>query len=335
MRALAIGDTFIPAEVMDKGLEGLRALGHEVVVRHWAHADLAGLQADNLIVEQQGANAIKLPENLTADIENYDMLIVQFAPVGAELIRRAKKLRYIGVLRAGTENVDAAAAKAAGAEIIPTPGRNARAVAEFTVGMILAEIRNLARGHAALKANRFRKDFANSACIPELLDKKVGLIGLGHIGGLVAKFLSAFDCRILVYDPYLNQVPAGMTKVATLNELLAEADIVSMHMRLTDQTRHMIGAAELALMKPGAYLINTARSGLIDEKALVKALQEKRIMGAAIDVFENEPLPADDPIVQLDNITITPHMAGSTQDAFKNTPKLFCDRFINSKLHGG
>lgn len=332
MRVLAIGDTFIPAEAVEKGLEGLRKLGHEVVVRHWRHAGLPELQADNLIVEQRGANAVALPPELVADVDRYDMLVVQFAPVGAEVIKRGSKLKYIGVLRAGTENVDAAAAKAAGIEIIPTPGRNARAVAEFTVGMILSEIRNIARAHAAMKGNKFRKDFPNSTCIPELLDKKVGLIGLGHIGSLVAKFLGSFDCDILVYDPYLDKAPAGVAKVDSLDELLERSDIVSMHMRLTDQTRHMIGAAQLARMKPSAYLVNTARSGLVDEKALVEALQAKRIMGAAIDVFENEPLPVDDPIVRLDNITLTPHMAGTTYDAFMNTPKLFCDRFIKSRL---
>ncbi len=332
MRVLAIGDKFIPAVVMEPGFAALRDLGHEVVVREWFHPDIKSLQADNLIVEQQGANAIPLPAELVEDIAEYDMLVVQFAPVGKDLIAKAKKLKYIGVLRAGTENVDHDAAKAAGIEVIATPGRNARAVAEFTVGMILSEIRNISRANAAMKQGIFRKDFPNSACIPEMLGKKVGLIGLGHIGILVAKFLSSFDCQIIVFDPYLDKAPEGIIKVDTLDQLLAESDIVSMHMRLTDKTKHMIGAREIALMKPTAYLINTARSGLIDENAMVKALQEKKIMGAAIDVFENEPLPADSPIPALDNITITTHMAGSTRDAFGNTPGLFCQRFIASHL---
>lgn len=332
MRVLAIGDAFIPAEMMRPGFAALEKLGHEVVVRQWRHPDIKALQADNLIIEQRGPEAVGLPPDLTADIGEYELLVVQFAPVAKDVVARGKKLRQIGVLRAGTENVDAAAARSAGIEIIATPGRNARAVAEFTVGMILAETRNIARGHAALKAGNFRKSFPNSDRIPELYRKKVGLIGLGHIGGLVAEFLRGFSCDILVFDPYLDKAPAGVRKVDDLAELLAEADIVSMHMRLTDETRHMIGAAELALMKPSAYLVNTARSGLIDEKALAAALENKQIMGAALDVFDNEPIPEGDPLLRLDNLTLSPHMAGSTYDAFSNTPALFCERYIKTRL---
>lgn len=327
MRVLAIADKFIPADMMKAGFAALERLGHEVVVREWFHPDVKALQADNLAVEQRGADAVELPAGLADDIGGYDMLVVQFAPVGGRLIARAGRLKWIGVLRAGTENVDAAAAAAAGIEVVPTPGRNARAVAEFTVGMILAETRNIARAHAAMKHNRFRKDFPNADAIPEMSGKEVGLIGLGHIGGMVARLLSSFDCRLLVYDPFLKEAPAG-----DLDSLLSRADVVSIHMRLTGDTRHMIGERELGLMKPTAYLINTARSGLVDENALVEALRAKAIMGAAIDVFEKEPLPAGHPFLGLDNITLTPHLAGSTRDAFANTPGLFCERFINDRL---
>ena len=333
MRILAIGDKFIPAPVMEAGFAALRDLGHAVTVREWPHADIKALQTDNLLVEQRGANALKLPDDLVRDIADYDMLVVQFAPVGKELIARADKLKYVGVLRAGLENVDLAAAAAKHIEIIPTAGRNARAVAEFTVGLILAEIKNIARSHASMKQNHFRKDYVNTGQVPELLDKTVGLIGLGHIGGLVARFLEPFGCRILVHDPYLTDFPAGVEKAGTLDDLLAASDIVSIHMRLTDDTRHMIGPEQFAKMKPTAYFVNSARSGLVDEAALVRALENRIIMGAALDVFDSEPLPDGHPFLTLDNVTLTPHMAGTTRDAFANSPKLFCERFIKSHLH--
>ncbi|MCD8139604.1 MAG: hypothetical protein LUE17_07485 [Planctomycetaceae bacterium] len=253
--------------------------------------------------------------------------------MGARLLERAEKLRAVGVLRAGLENVDLAAAAARDIEVIPTPGRNARAVAEFTVGLILAEIKNIARGHDAMKDGVFRKNYVNTGMVPELFGKTVGLIGLGHIGGLVARFLEPFGCRLMVYDPYLADFPAGLERSATLDDLLAASDIVTIHMRLTDATKHMLGPAQFARMKRGAYFVNTARSGLVDETALVQALQNGTLMGAALDVFDQEPLPDSHPFLTLDNVTLAPHMAGTTRDAFTNSPRLFCERFIASHLH--
>ena len=141
------------------------------------------------------------------------------------------------------------------------------------------------------------------------------------MGQLVAHYLQAFGSRILAYDPYFHGDPAPATLV-DLPTLLRQSDVVSIHARLTEESDHLIGREELALMKPTAVLVNTARSGLVDEQALVQALSRRRIMGAAIDVFRSEPLAPDHPLVQLDNVTITPHLAGSTIDAFRNTPKL-------------
>lgn len=332
MRILALSDLFITKEMMENGFKVFRDLGHEVEIREWKHPDLKALQHDNLLVEQKGADAVELPAGLVDDIGEFDMIVVQFAPLGKEVIARADKAKYIGVLRAGTENISAPAAAAKNVEIIPTPGRNARAVAEFTVGMMLSETRNIARAHAAMKEARFRKDFPNSAAIPEIGGKTVGLIGYGNIGSLVGHFLSAFDCKLLVFDPYLASSPEGVEKVDSLDRLLAEADIVSMHMRLTDDTKHMIAMPQFKQMKKSAYFINTARSGLVNQNDLTKALADGIIMGAAIDVFDKEPVPADDPILQLDNLTLAPHMAGSTIDAFSNSPKLFAERFIKSHL---
>ena len=196
-----------------------------------------------------------------------------------------------------------------------------------SLGLMLAEIRNLARSHAGLRAGQWLRDFPNSAEIPELCGKTVGLVGYGAVGQLVAHYLEAFGSQIVACDPYFQGDPAP-AQLVTLDELLCRADVVSLHARLTPESEHLIGARELALMKRSAVLVNTARSGLVDEAALIDALQSRTIMGAAIDVFDHEPLAADHPLLKLDNVTVTPHLAGSTIDAFRNSPRLTADHLI-------
>ena len=322
MKILAIGDAFIPAEFMEEGFAGLRKDGFDVLVRQWTHENIEALQRDNLLIEQHGPAAIELPAGLFEDIAEYELVIVQFAPITRQILERAERLRLIGVLRGGTENIDIEAATQRGIAVANTPGRNARAVAEFTVGLIFAEIRNIARSHAALKKAIWRKEFPNSTEIPELFGKTAGLIGLGSVGHLVAGFLAAFGCRIIAYDPYVKLARPGIN-LLPLAEVLQQADIVSMHARYTEETHHLISAREINLMKPTAILVNTARSGLVDQEALAEALQQKTIRGAALDVFDVEPLPEKHAFLSLDNLTITPHLAGSTRDAFLNSPKMF------------
>ena len=332
MRVLAVGDHFIPGALMENGLSSLRQAGLSVEVREWKHENLDELQRDNLLIEQQGPEAVSLPENLFAGVEDYDIIIVQFTPLKQQVIEQARKLKLIGVLRGGVENIDVPYATKKCVAVANTPGRNARAVAEFTIGLIFAEVRNIARSHAALKAAHWRKDFLNSEEIPELWGKTVGLIGLGAVGMLVSRYLQAFGCKIIAYDPYVQQ-EQGIVFLG-LEEVLRQADIVSVHARYTKETHHLISAKEIAMMKPSAILVNTARSGLVDQDSLVKALQGHRIRGAALDVFDVEPIMDEDEILKLDNITITSHLAGSTRDAFINSPLLFSS-MLQKALSGG
>ncbi|RLM16009.1 oxidoreductase [Brenneria goodwinii] len=333
MKCLAIADLFINKATMNFGLQKLRDNGIDVIVREWKHDSLEKLQVDNLQVEQQGAEAVQLPAALLEGIEDIDVIITQFAPVNISVMEKAKKLKYVGVLRGGIENINTDYACQKGIVVLNTPGRNARSVAEFTVGMMLAETRNIARAHDALKDKHWRKDFPNQECIPELGGKTIGLIGFGHIAQLVAKFLSAFDVNIIFFDKYVDHHDR-YKKITDLDELVKNADIISFHARLTEETQNLINAHHFRLMKKNAVIINTARSGLINEQDLLQALQEKRIMGAAIDTFDYEPLQDDSAFYALDNVTITPHMAGSTIDAFSNTPKLFSDILLG-KLDKG
>jgi D-3-phosphoglycerate dehydrogenase / 2-oxoglutarate reductase len=326
MKLLAISDTYIPAAFMEQGLAGLAPLGVEVEVRRWEHPTLVALQEANLAIEKGGPGAVPLPPEVAGSVADFEFLVVQFTPISREFIEAARRLKVIAVLRGGTENVDVPFATERGICVMNTPGRNARAVAECALGLILAEIRNLARSHAHLKSGDWRRSFPNSDAIPELNEKTVGLIGFGAVGKLMAGYLAALGSRVIAFDPYFRGDP-GQVKLMDLETLMRQSDVVSIHARLTEESYHLVGERELAWMKPSAILVNTARSGLVDEAALVRALAERRIMGAAIDVFDVEPLPPDHPLLKLDNVTITPHLAGSTVDAFRNSPKLFAAHF--------
>lgn len=324
MKCLAIADLFINKAMMDAGLNALRDKGIDVEVREWSHDSIEKLQEDNLRVEQEGAEAVTLPTALLEGADDVEILITQFAPVNTAVLDKLPKLKYIGVLRGGVENVNQQVALARGIEVMNTPGRNARSVAEFTVGMMLAEMRNIARSHDALRDKFWRKDSPNHQAIPELGGKVVGLVGLGHIAQLVAGFLSAFGTEIIFYDKYVSG-HQRYEKVDTLDELVTRADVVSLHARMTPETENLINAHHFGLMKSSAIIVNTARSGLINERDLIDALQTGKIMGAALDTFDDEPLPDDSAFYLLNNVTITPHIAGSTLDAFSNSPKLFAE----------
>jgi D-3-phosphoglycerate dehydrogenase len=328
MKLVAISDHYISHDIMRKGLASLEALGVEVEVRRWEHETLVELQEANLAVEQGGPDAVELPNELFTDLGDVEILVSQFTPIPSRMIEAATALKVIGVLRGGVENIAVDLATRRGVSVLNTPGRNARAVAECTLGLILTEVRNLARSHACLTRGEWRREFANGMAIPELNEKTVGLVGYGAIGRLVAHYLEAFGSRIIAFDPYCQGDPAP-AELVDLPTLMKQSDVVSLHARLSEETQHLIGAAELAMMKPTAVLVNTARSGLVDEKALVETLREKRIMGAALDVFDDEPLPPDSPMLELDNVTITPHLAGSTIDAFLNSPKMMAGHLAN------
>lgn len=328
MKIVGIGDLFIAAQYIEQGFAPLRAQGHTVAVADWPLEGFDALQAINLRVEQHGCEAVSPPDCAFALARDADVFITQFCPVTRALIDASPRLKAIGVLRAGMENVCVAYAQAKGIEVFHTPGRNAEAVSDFTVGLMLCEARNIARGHHGLKNGRWLREYPNSGHIPDLKGRTLGLIGCGAIGLLVARKLSGFAMRVLGYDPYADAAAceaAGIT-LTSLDALLSESDFVSLHARLTEANRGLIGADALAKMKPTAYLINTARAGLVDEEALHAALAGGGIAGAALDVFELEPPGPDHPLVALENVTVTPHMAGGSNDAFFNTPVLLRER---------
>lgn len=330
MKCLAIADLFINKSMMEKGLFTLKQKGIEIDIREWKHDNLEELQKDNINLEKNGSEAVKLPEYLLDNIEEYDLLITQFAPVGKEVIDRANNLKFIGVLRAGIENVNKKYAEEKGITVFNTMGRSNTSVSEFTVGLILSEIRNIARANENLKKGIWEKNFPNGVLAPEIKNSTVGIIGYGAIGKKVANLLRPFGGKIIFYDGYFEGNSPDIQ--VSLDELLKESDIVTMHYRLTPETKNMINKEQFDKMKSNAVVINCARSGLINEKDLIEALKNKKIAGAAVDVFDQEPLPEDHPYLQLNNITITPHIAGSTIGNFADSPSILAERMLKEYL---
>ena len=256
------------------------------------------------------------PEQVLEHLGAAPVLVTHLAPMSASVFEAAPALALLAVSRGGPVNVDMKAAAAHGVTVVNTPGRNASAVAEFTIGAIIAQTRNITRGHDALRRGEFRGDlYRADATGDELSDLTVGVIGYGNVGSRVVRLLRAFGGPILVCDPYVQLSPddaqAGVRHV-TLERLLAESDVVTLHPRVTDETRGMIGAQALRAMKPGAVLINTARGPLMDYDALHHALTQGTLRGAMLETFAVEPPPADTPLLALPNVTLTPHIAGAS-----------------------
>ena len=257
------------------------------------------------------------PEDYYDFCKDIEILVCHTAPVIDETFQRAPRLKLVAVARGGPVNIETAAAKKRGIPVINTPGRNASAVAEFTVASLLAETRNIVRGHLSVKDGSFRRDFYHhDHAGPELCELTVGIVGFGDIGTRVARLLAPFGCRILVADPY-RQLTAeeektmGISKVP-LDQLLAESDVVTLHPRVTPETKNMIGRAQIAQMKRGSYIVNTTRGQVLDYAALYDALVSGQLRGAALDTFEPEPPPPDWPLLQLPNVTLSPHIAGAS-----------------------
>ncbi len=327
MKAILLGDAMIGGEGFKRAWEKhLSTYGTDVVVNDW-EKDWGQLQYRRLEVEKRGPEIETVDETIEKEGQDAEALMGLFVPVSSKVMDAMPKLRMVGVSRAGLENVNVEEATKRGILVFNVQGRNAHAVSDFAVGMMLAECRNIARAHNAIKNGEWRKTFVNSDSVPELHGRTVGLVGFGHIGRLVAKKLSGFEVKVVVYDPYTPEeaIRAMGAEKVELADLLAGSDFISVHARLTAENKGMIGREEIALMKPTAYFINTGRAGLVDQDALAEALAGNKIMGAALDVFTTEPLPKDSPFMTLDNVTLTTHIAGTTSDALSNSPFLLME----------
>lgn len=326
MKILGIGDLLISPEYIQHGFNIFSEIGAKIETILWNLSSHQELQHINLIVEQNGSEAYQVPEYILEAAKTADIIITQFCPITKTLIDSCTNLKAIGLLRAGTENINLEHATEKGILVFNTIGRNANAVADFTVGLLISECRNIAKSHYELKNGNWIRDYSNHAYVPDLEGKTAGIIGYGSIGSKVAHRLKAFGMNIIAFDPYYKGKDVNLV---SLEKLMSISDFILVHYRLTPETKHMINKQMLDLMKPTSYIINTARSGLIDEDALLDILQRKKIHGAAIDVFETEPPGKDYPLLCCENITVTPHLAGGTKDAFVNSPILLAKEILN------
>ncbi|MBN2981662.1 2-hydroxyacid dehydrogenase [Cohnella algarum] len=324
-KIVVVGDELLSPEFLAESFLPFASAGWEVVPFRFGPPTLHELDELLLVLERDGPDAVQAPEGLEPLLSDAELLVVHMCPVGASLLERNPQLLAVGVLRGGYENVDAAAAEALGIPVVHTLGRTSEAVSDFAVGLMLAEMRNIARCHAQIRAGGWPKEFPNSGRIPEMRELAVGIAGFGEIGRLVAKKLGGFGCRVLAHDPYVPEaaIRGAGAEPASWEALLAESDALTLHTRHSAGSPPLLGADELARMKPGAYLVNTARAGLVDMEALAAALRDGRLAGAALDVFDAEPLPPGHPLLALENVTLTSHIAFDTEAFYKRSPILW------------
>ena len=260
------------------------------------------------------ARAATTREELLAAVTGVDALVVRSATrVDAEVLEAGRNLKVVGRAGIGLDNVDVAAATRLGVMVVNAPQSNVISAAEHTVALILAQARNIPQAHVALREGRWERGRFQGA---ELYGKTLGIIGLGRVGALVAQRLNSFGMRLLAYDPYVSRDRAAQmgVELAGLADVLAQADVVTVHLPKTPDTTGLIGETELAAMKPGARLVNTARGGIVDEAALAKAVGDGQLAGAALDVFAEEPT-TQSPLFGLEGVVVTPHLGASTTEA--------------------
>jgi len=299
--------------------DGLQTVGVDALRKHGLDVDVSGALGER---------------ELAGRIGEYEGLIVRSATKVTRLVIEAsRRLEVIGRAGAGVDTIDVEAATERGVVVMNTPGGNTTAVAEHTLGLLLALARRLPAADATLKAGRWEKNRLQGV---ELLGKVLGILGLGRIGSEVARRALGFRMQVIAYDPYLTREAAERLGVESveLDELLARADFLTIHTPLTADTRHLLGEAELARLKPGARLINCARGGLIDEVALAQAIQTGRVAGAALDVFEQEPPPADHPLLKFEQVIVTPHLGAATDEAQTAVALAIADQVADALLRG-
>lgn len=273
------------------------------------------------------------PSALRERIPQYDALVVRSETrVGSDIIEAGKQLRVIGRAGAGVDNIDIDAATRLGVLVVNAPSGNTVAAAEHTMALMLALARHVPQADQTVKAGRWeRSQFLGT----ELRDKVLGIIGLGNIGSEVARRAQGFGMHVVATDPVVSEERAAQLNVRLepLERLLETADFVSLHLPLTKETRHIINARTLGRAKPGMRLINAARGGIVDEQALLAALREGKVAGAALDVFEREP-PGENPLLTLPQVITTPHLGASTEEA-QITVAIEVAEQIITVLHGG
>lgn len=338
MKIIVVGDPVVSPELLEEAVVELNIKEKTTIKKiYWDSKDRQEFQRKALNIETNGPEAEAIPDELKTEIKDADILLVHFCPVTKELLSRGKKLKLIGTCRGGMEHIDVQAATERNIPVIHCI-RNAEATSDFAIGLMFAETRNIARSFASIEKGEWRKEYVNSSYTTSFNEMTLGIVGLGHIGKLVARKAIGIGMKVIAFDPYVTEEQLKESRLAVTllsqKELFSTADIISLHMRVTPETENSINQEFISLMKPTAYLINTSRAKVLVKEDLLQALQLKKIGGAALDVFWEEPISKDDPLLQLDNVTLTPHNAGNVIDALPKSPKLLV-KVINNYWQNG
>ena len=280
-------------------------------------------EAQQLLRQEGCAFAVGDPKDTPSDIArelarfHADGVIVRQGRITAEVMDAAAQVKVICKHGVGTDNIDLAEATRRGIPVMFTPLANHESVAEHTLTLILSLIRRIALEDKRIRTGIFsKKDYDGL----ELLGRTLGIIGFGHVGRRLAELVAPFRMKVIAYDPVFTTaaLPYPVTRARDAGEVFSQADIISLHCPLTADTRNLINARTMAQMKRGVYIINTARGGIVNEADLLRALQDRQVGGAALDVFEVEPPAGDHPLFQLNNVIFTSHVAGASDNSLKN-----------------
>jgi D-3-phosphoglycerate dehydrogenase len=320
MEILCVGDLFLSSGEFKEAVEKELGEGHAVREVMWAGEKAEDQHHLQQIMEVDGPEAVPTPEEIVEAVGDAEVIAVHFAPIPKAVLEAGPSLKAVVVARAGFENVNVEEASERGIAVVNLVGRNAPAVAEQAIALMLAETRDIARVDRGIRAGGWPKEFPQTPY--DLYGCTVGLIGFGQVARQLAPRISGFDVRLLAFDPYVDEETIssyGAEKVDDMETVFREGDFVSLHARLSEETRRFIGREQFELMKPTAYFINNARSRMVNYEDLYEVLKEGRIAGAGLDVFDDEPLGEGSPWVDLPNVTLTPHIAGSTTSTWENS----------------
>ena len=323
LNVLYLTDKFLTYEVMHNSLNKYLKEIDISVVPDSIESDWPDLYYKN---DEEIKEYIDVDEVLAKKIVKKDIVITHVAGIKGFHIQMANDLKIIGCIRSMPINIDVRAAMKRGIPIVYAPGRSTEAVAEFTMGLIINLRRKIYLAQKKIKLGRWESDFFTYEKAAISFDKQtIGIIGFGNIGRRVCELLKPYHCRIIIYDPYVDNSIVegyGIERTYSLKELLNVSDIITIHARTHNLEKEIIGENELKQMKSSAYLINTARGYIIDYESLYRFLKDKKIAGAALDTYNIEPLPKYHPLLSLDNVIATPHIAGATRSTAEEGIKM-------------
>ncbi|MEO1769094.1 NAD(P)-dependent oxidoreductase [Candidatus Enterococcus ferrettii] len=340
IKIVVVGDPFVPSENLIKAAQQLD-LPQPSEIRAFDWYPGYSREAFRQIVkqiEQEGPNEFLLPAGLVEAMQTTDILLVHIAPVSQTMLQAADNLQLIGTCRGGLEHIDLLEwEKHPNVQLIHVI-RNAEPVADFTIGLMYSVVRNIACSYKEVQEGNWPQHFPNDPYKNSLSNLTVGLIGLGHIGKRVVKKLNGLGIPVIAYDAFADQQQlqaAGYhLQLTDIKTVFRQADIVSLHLRVVPETINLIDQQLLQLMKPSSYLINTARPDILNKQDFYDILATKKIAGAGVDVVWEEPILPNDPLLSLDNLIITSHIAGDTIDAIEHSPDLL-QQELNHYLQTG